>query len=850
MARKRIIFLRPLQTFLKFLLHLGLSLLLIISSHANLLSASSLDYRAKILTQKGHEQLQQGQAHEALKTWSEAYKIYRSSSNSDGVTGSLINQSLALKALGLYPRACQTLIQALKFEDQDWICANTYQNTTPKQQEQLIIALDKQPLQKIQLLGLQNLGNILQFIGKADISEIVLKKALSIAQSFKKELYIKSNILLNLADTECILYEQALDKYQITEEPIAKEKAFNLAIWRFYRAVNFYQQVDKYKAKVIDKKHYSGIWFRAQLNQLDLLLKSEILDTSQKQLKIQSLTRQLLTANFKELPAVESINAQIKFSNALIQIASDTKMGNLFSDSELSIALYNTMSAWQLAHQIGNKRAESLALENLSKIYNYLGKFQESQKILEQALALAQSIQSWDIAYQLQHNLGYLYKKLGKLKQAQNAYLSAIKTIEEIQKNSTLSFNPIFKFSFKDKIEPIYQEYLDLLLLTPQPNFQQIIYIKERLLLAELKNFLHCSYLPSFTTNEIDYNSTYNPKYNSTNITPTIYIFKLRNQVEIIVKPINGSFIRQTQNLEEVVHYIDNLINVLQSSHFFDIPEENFLFYSQKLYNLLIAPIKKYLPKDGSLVFVLDTYFQNIPFNLMHDGKKYLIDSYSISTSITSNDRQAFTLTPESLKVLIAGISQSNPNLQNLLVSNNLSPLPEVQTEITSVKHSTTDAIELIDADFTVKRFQKLIIKTDFPLVHVSSHGKFSSDPEQTFILAWDQPINVRQFEFLIKNRRNPIELLVLSACQTAKGDKRSALGIAGVTVMAGARSTLATLWLVDAESTAQLMGKFYEGLQNGLNQDQALRYAQLNLLKNPKYSHPYYWAPFILVSR
>ena len=66
---------------------------------------------------------------------------------------------------------------------------------------------------------------------------------------------------------------------------------------------------------------------------------------------------------------------------------------------------------------------------------------------------------------------------------------------------------------------------------------------------------------------------------------------------------------------------------------------------------------------------------------------------------------------------------------------------------------------------------------------------------------------------------------------------------------MAGARSTLATLWLVDAQSTALLMGDFYKGLKNGLDESQALRKAQLTLAKNPRYSHPYYWAPFILVS-
>jgi CHAT domain-containing protein len=138
----------------------------------------------------------------------------------------------------------------------------------------------------------------------------------------------------------------------------------------------------------------------------------------------------------------------------------------------------------------------------------------------------------------------------------------------------------------------------------------------------------------------------------------------------------------------------------------------------------------------------------------------------------------------------------------------------------------------------------------DFPIVHITTHGQFSSDPEQTVILAWDRTINVKQMNSLLRNKNSQevIELLVLSACQTAKGDKRSALGIAGVAAQAGARSTVATLWLVEAESTAKLMDKFYMGLKSGQGKAEALRQAQLSLLSNSKYHHPYYWSPFILV--
>ena len=198
--------------------------------------------------------------------------------------------------------------------------------------------------------------------------------------------------------------------------------------------------------------------------------------------------------------------------------------------------------------------------------------------------------------------------------------------------------------------------------------------------------------------------------------------------------------------------------------------------------------------------------------------------------------------------ILIGGISQPSPSLNDPSVPKNLPALPEVKAEIENIKKNTTSVLTLIDSDFNSRSFQQKIEKNSFSLVHLSTHAQFSSDPEQTFVLTWDKPLNVKDLKFLLKNEGDTINLLVLSACQTAKGDKRSALGIAGIAVQAGARSTLASLWLVDADSTALLMEEFYKGLKNGLVLPEALRLAKLSLLSSEKYFHPYYWAGFILV--
>ena len=159
----------------------------------------------------------------------------------------------------------------------------------------------------------------------------------------------------------------------------------------------------------------------------------------------------------------------------------------------------------------------------------------------------------------------------------------------------------------------------------------------------------------------------------------------------------------------------------------------------------------------------------------------------------------------------------------------------------------------LLNKEFTSTALQSRINSLPFPVVHLATHGQFSSKPEETFIIAADGPIYVNQFNNLVRtveqNRPEAIELLVLSACQTATGNERAALGIAGIAFQAGARSTIASLWNLDDESTAILMSKFYQELANNkLTKAEALRRAQVTLLQNPKYKRPRYWAPYVLL--
>ncbi|MEL6130293.1 MAG: CHAT domain-containing protein, partial [Cyanobacteria bacterium J06628_4] len=127
------------------------------------------------------------------------------------------------------------------------------------------------------------------------------------------------------------------------------------------------------------------------------------------------------------------------------------------------------------------------------------------------------------------------------------------------------------------------------------------------------------------------------------------------------------------------------------------------------------------------------------------------------------------------------------------------------------------------------------------------------SELENTFVLAWDGPLNANQLSALLQSgelsRDETVELLILSACETAAGDDRAALGLAGVAIRSGARSTLASLWLVDDRGTSELMSNVYSDLTStSLSKAEILQQAQLKLLKSDEYQHPYFWAPFVLI--
>lgn len=274
-------------------------------------------------------------------------------------------------------------------------------------------------------------------------------------------------------------------------------------------------------------------------------------------------------------------------------------------------------------------------------------------------------------------------------------------------------------------------------------------------------------------------------------------------------------------------------------------PDALRLQVSQQIYDWLLRPLEPALDRARiqTLVFTLDSPLRDLPMAALHDGHHYLIERYGIALA---PGLDLLPATPfanlMSLTLLAAGLSEARQGFP---------ALPAVEAELAAIT-AVLPAHTLVNAEFTEVTLAMALLHWSAPIVHIASHAQAGSSPEATFILTWEGKLGAANFSKLLNanvRRSTTIELLILSACQTASGEQWATLGLAGLAIRSGVRSVVATLWAVNDHSTADLMACFYRGLmQQRLGRASTLRQAQLSLLYSDVYQHPYYWAPFILV--
>ncbi|MDY7015062.1 MAG: CHAT domain-containing protein, partial [Cyanobacteriota bacterium] len=521
-------------------------------------------------------------------------------------------------------------------------------------------------------------------------------------------------------------------------------------------------------------------------------------------------------------------------------------------------------SALQEAQELGDKRAESYVLGNLGGLYEYLawqGESAQSKEdettaleVTQKALDLIQPLASPDLAYQWEWQIGRLRVRQNQPQKAISHYRIAARSLDLVR-NNLLAINTDIQFSFRDNVEPLYRQLLGLMLARPESdNLQEALYYLESLQLAELENFLRCDLQTDFQRQQSPFDSSTETiseqrenLVEKDSTTAFVYPIILSDRLDTIWKLPGESLKHYSRTIP--ASEIEETLRSLRQGILDRYPTE-FRKNAQKVYEWLIEPVEDKLKHHSikTLGFILDGSFRQIPISALYDRKanKYLVEKDYAIAIIPSVQLIELENPREGAKVLGGGISKGLDDVEG----RNFAPL-QAEKELNIV----ADEI-LLDSSFTLEMLQHKVDSGNFSVVHLATHGKFSSDPEETYILVHSSEasrgrlLKAKEFDTLLRNRdrEDRIELLVLSACETAQGDNRAILGLAGLAVRSGVESTLATLWRVSDDSTVDAMKVFYQELQDGATKAEALHRAQQSLLQQQRYQPPYYWAPYILV--
>ncbi|RUT03588.1 hypothetical protein DSM106972_052270 [Dulcicalothrix desertica PCC 7102] len=658
-------------------------------------------------------------------------------------------------------------------------------------------AFDSQPGSIEKLAGLRSLGDALQLVGDLKQSRIILEQSLKVARALNNNTEIGKS-LLSLANHA-------------------------LSARKLQQAIEYYKQT-------VDISPSPQIKVEALLNHVSLLIQAKKYTEATSLISvIEPLLQQLP-------PSRTAIYARINFADRLMQI-----------DRNMQRSYTVLATAIQIARDINDNHAYAYALSEMGELYEKTRQYPEALKLTQQALVIAQAENVDDvITYQLQWQLGRLLRTQRDIKGAIVSYNAAVETLSKLR-SDLVAVNTDVQFSFKESVEPVYRQLVALLLESQTPGrpdpkvLDQARQHIEALQLAELDNFFKEACLQGKKVVLDKVVDKENPN------TAILYPIILADTLQVIVKIPNQQLKLYTTKIS--LAEVETTVAQLRRDLIDPSAIESLKIQSQKLYTWLVKELEPNLAPNGvnTLVFIPDTVLGSIPFSALFDGKNYLVEKYAIAMNAGLQLLDPQPLQRQKLNALTAGLIEPPYPYKEF------ASLPGIKLELEQINQAGIKTKTLLNQQFTSKKLDNLVQDTPFNIVHLATHGQFSSRVEDTFILAADGPINVREFDNILRSRdqtqQEALQLLVLSACQTAEGDKRAALGLAGVAIKAGARSTLASLWQIEDEPTAIFVGEFYRKLKDAkLSRAFALQQAQLKLLNHPNYKAPTHWAAYVLI--
>lgn len=802
--------------------------------------------QAIVLANLARAQQQLGQSQQAIVHWQQVIRLYQDLGDHSQLVRALTEQAQAYSRIGQHRKVIALL------------CSASATGQCAPESALQRAAQTRDGVAQVAALG--TLGNAYRLIGEYALAQQNLEASLKLAEQLQQPVY-----RLSALNSLGILYT-SLAQVSDRKAEIAQQSGDQEAAQLLKQARQFDQQA-------IAHLQQSLTLARSQNNpqgQLRALITLIPAYTRTQDSTQASESWQQAKQVWETFPdSRDRVFAAIDLAQLLQPNSTASRQqclpGNRSDQSEALL-----QQAVTVAQRIQDPRAQSFALGELAQMYECRKDFVKALELTQQArLAADQNLEAKDSLYLWEWQTGRILREQWQLtgqsspellNRAIAAYERAIATLETLR-GDILTATREIQFDFRDTIDPIYRELVELKLSqeTPvqtatkanteqngQKNFRSILRAIDSLKLAELQNYFGNDCVVAVLNQEsIDLGAKHGAAVFNTII--------LEDQTAVILSLPDG---RQKFNWiaiprQRVIDQINAFRRGLEESRFDYDPKP-----AQQVYDWMVRPFETDLQQAmvKTLVFVQDGIFRTVPMAALHDGKQFLIQRYAVATtpSLTLTDPKPFKRV--NLRVLVLGLTKAAT-----VAGTQFAPLPNVSKELTGIRDLIPGSKKLLDEEFTRDRLKQELSQTVYPVLHLATHGKFATDPEDTFIVTGDgKPLSFTELDRLIRSvSRNtePLELLSLTACETAVGNDRSALGLAGVAVQAGARSALASLWTVDDAATAQLATAFYAQLQNPqLTKAEALQAVQRALVEGKlkvegiDATHPAYWSPFVLI--
>jgi len=576
-------------------------------------------------------------------------------------------------------------------------------------------------------------------------------------------------------------------------------------------------------------------------------------------------------------------------------------------------------NAFEIAKTLENKRAMAYALFYKAQLYAEKQRYKEAIKLTQQAIIYAQNypaelhIRFWsdpDLLFKLQWQLGK-YLKAQQFDKHQIAIEKAYEQADKHLKLVPLAYGHLSP-NFLSEAKEFYFDWADFLF--KKVTDKKLDENKKRKLLKKAQEVVESFgiaqvqeyYFDECITQELEEQG----EHLYDNLPNQVAIFyPLLFEDRIVSLVVTNKGVEQSiydypndedndiKNIKDVKQIINNFINVSKNNTC-DIT------INKKIYKWFQAAFEKLeKQKIKTIALVQNDIWASVPFSAIYNDEKeeFLVQKFAffVTPSIKLTDSRLFSSDNNNQRTLIGGLSRTTDDKKHLrlcyvpsevvgvagelfgiesndeIVRSQLNNCKEKQSQqyqgvdAESLITSKEEQLDiLLDQEFNPSKLKAKFFDEDkgnYSIVHFATHSEFSYVPSNSYILVAGKEIKIDELRSLIKKNKKfgkqPEDLLVLSSCESAKGEEGKNLGLATVAIKAGIPSVLATLWSIDDKETKNLIVEFYNQLRQEKNKAEALKEAQTkSLLKsgkkaeklcgsgNDKYNKPRYWAPFILI--